>query len=81
MAKKQLNLEKNLVNEKKQEVVGLDKLMESVKRPESEEATVNMNFVVSERLRNAFKSKVSSQGKKIRDVLSAFMENYIKNND
>lgn len=39
---------------------------------------VRMNFETSEELRNAFKSKVAKQGKKVKDVLSAFMREYIK---
>jgi len=46
---------------------------------ESEGSLVRMNFETPEDLRNAFKSKVAKQGKKVKDVLSAFMREYIKN--
>ena len=41
---------------------------------------VRMNFEVSEHLRNAFKAKVASQGKKVKYVLAELMEEYIKSN-
>jgi hypothetical protein len=37
-----------------------------------------INFEVSKTLRNAFKAKVASHGKKIKDVLIDFMSEYVK---
>ena len=42
---------------------------------------VRMNFEVSEKLRNTFKAKVAQEGKKVRDVLAAFMTEYIRNEE
>jgi hypothetical protein len=39
---------------------------------------VHMSFVVSEDLRNTFKGKVSTQGKKMQEVLEELMREYIK---
>ena len=39
---------------------------------------VHMSFVVSEDLRNIFKGKVSTQGKKMQEVLEELMKEYIK---
>lgn len=39
---------------------------------------VHVNFLVSEELRNEFKSKVAMKGKTVRDVLEALMKEYIK---
>lgn len=43
-----------------------------------EDILVRMNFEVSEKLRNQFKGKVVTQGKKVKDVLAEFMRDYIK---
>lgn len=41
------------------------------------ESFARMNFEVPVALRNAFKAKVASQGKKVKDVFEQFMEDYI----
>lgn len=51
---------------------------ENTKKSAEEEILATMNFMVAKSLRNAFKAKVSSQGKTIKDVLIEFMEGYIK---
>ncbi len=40
--------------------------------------TINMNFETSQELRNAFKAKVASEGKTVRDIFEEFMKEYIK---
>lgn len=42
------------------------------------ERLVHMSFVVPESLRNKFKGKVSTQGKKMQEVLEELMKEYIK---
>jgi hypothetical protein len=42
------------------------------------EKLVHMSFVVRESLRNKFKGKVSTQGKKMQEVLEELMKEYIK---
>ncbi len=58
-----------------------------IKRPASsktstnntqEEPLVRIGFDVPMSLRNEFKSKVAKQGKKVRDVLEAYMQEYVK---
>lgn len=39
---------------------------------------VHVNFLVSEELRNTFKSKAAMKGKRVKDVLEEFMKEYIK---
>ncbi|MFT3741123.1 MAG: plasmid partition protein ParG [Gammaproteobacteria bacterium] len=46
----------------------------------SNEELVRINFEVSIELRNAFKAKVASQGKKVKDVLVSLMTNYLNEN-
>lgn len=41
------------------------------------EKMVRINFEVPKELRNAFKSKVAQQGKKVKDVLAEFMADYV----
>lgn len=55
---------------------------ESPKRPEKSkenEVLVTITFEIPVSMRNVFKAKVSGQGKKIRDVLLKFIEDYVKN--
>jgi chorismate mutase len=42
---------------------------------------VRMNFEIEEDLRNEFKAKVAKQGKRVKDVFSAFMREYINNDN
>jgi len=42
---------------------------------------IRINFEVTVELRNAFKAKTASQGKQIKEVLIAFMREYIKDAD
>jgi len=58
---------------------GLKTSKKNVKQSEKEENLAPMNFMVAKSLRNAFKAKVSSQGRTIKDVLVEFMEKYISN--
>jgi hypothetical protein len=39
---------------------------------------IRVNFEVTVELRNAFKAKTASQGKQVKEVLIAFMEDYVK---
>jgi hypothetical protein len=39
---------------------------------------VHVNFIVSEELRNSFKSKTAMKGKQVKAVLEEFMKEYIK---
>ncbi len=52
------------------------------KKPSSvqskKERLVHMSFVVPESLRNKFKGKVSTQGKKMQEVLEELMQEYVK---
>lgn len=50
----------------------------SAQLPKTQDKQVHVNFLVSESLRNEFKSKVATKGKTVRDVLEAFMKEYIK---
>ncbi len=45
---------------------------------EKEDTLVRMNFEVSKKLRNSFKGKVATEGKKVKYVLAEFMKEYIK---
>lgn len=45
----------------------------------NEEPLVRIGFDVPASLRNEFKSKVAKQGKNVRDVLEAYMREYVKN--
>ena len=45
---------------------------------EFKERLVHMSFVVPESLRNKFKGKVSTEGKKMQEVLEELMKEYIK---
>ena len=44
----------------------------------NDEPLVRIGFDVPASLRNDFKSKVAKQGKNVRDVLEAYMREYIK---
>ena len=57
---------------------GLDNLIKDIKNKSNEGNQVRMNFEVSENLRNNFKAKVAKEGNKVKDVLAAFMTEYIK---
>jgi len=74
---KKLRLNKN-VADKQRCSSNLHDLIETVKNLEEEGRLVRINFEVSEPLRNAFKAKVASQGKKVKDVFAEFMREYIK---
>lgn len=80
MAKKQIRLSTEVVKKgQSYSSPNLDSLIKEVQSTEPEEGNlVRMNFEVSEELRNAFKAKVAHQGKKVKDVLAAFMKEYIK---
>lgn len=45
---------------------------------ENDEDLVRINFEVPIQLRNAFKAKVASEGKKVKDVLVDLMLDYLK---
>jgi hypothetical protein len=45
---------------------------------QTKEKLVHMSFVVPESLRNKFKGKVSTEGKKMQEVLEDLMKEYIK---
>lgn len=47
-------------------------------KSENEKRLVRMNFETPEDLRNDFKAKVAKQGKKVKDVLTAFLMEYVK---
>lgn len=79
MGKKTVRLTKGIVKKESGYILGgLDELIKEVKNKEDEENIVRMNFEVSEKLRNAFKAKVASQGKRVKDVFAVFMEEYVK---
>lgn len=79
MAKKSIRLNKETAKKNHSYVSNnLDDLIKEVRAKEHEENMVRMNFEVSEELRNAFKAKTAQQGKKVKDVLAAFMAEYIK---
>lgn len=59
----------------------LDDLIKEIENKEQTENMVRMNFEVPESLRNAFKAKTASQGRKVKHVLAAFMAGYIKTTD
>lgn len=44
----------------------------------SDDKIIYMSFGVPEKLRNKFKSKVSAEGKKVKDVMANLMEEYLK---
>ena len=80
MSKKPVRLTKDIAKKDKGYIPGsLDELIKEVKNKEDEGNIVRMNFEVSEKLRNAFKAKVASQGKKVKDVFATFMTEYVKN--
>lgn len=80
MTKKQLRLSKDVAKKSQGYIPGgLNELIKEVKINEKDENFVRMNFEVSEILRNAFKAKVASQGKRVKDVLATFMTEYVKN--
>jgi hypothetical protein len=56
----------------------LNESIQEVKNKKDEGNVARMNFEVSETLRNAFKSKVASKGRKVKDVFAAFMKEYIE---
>lgn len=75
-----VRLTKDITKKDKGYIPGnLDDLIKEVKSTEDEGNVVRMNFEVSEQLRNAFKAKVASQGKKVKDVFAIFMAEYVKN--
>lgn len=49
------------------------------KNSKIEESVVTVTFTLPQSSRNAFKAKVSSQGKTIKDVLVKFIEEYVQN--
>lgn len=80
MSKKSIRLTKNIAKKDEGYIPeNLDKLIKEVKNKDNEGNIVRMNFEVSEKLRNSFKSKIASQGRKVKDVFSAFMTEYVKN--
>ncbi len=83
MSRKQIRLTKNIVRKDQGYISNsLDDLIKEVKgKKEDEGNLVRMNFEVSEELRNSFKAKVASQGKKVKDVFANFMIEYIKNDN
>jgi hypothetical protein len=81
MAKEQMRLKKSLLPKQRGGVSELGDLLDSVKRTEQEEALTRMNFEIPVALRNAFKAKVASQGKKVKDVFADFMRQYTESSD
>jgi hypothetical protein len=80
VTKKNVRLTKDIAKKDKGYIPGgLDDLIKEVKNKEDEGNIVRMNFEVSEKLRNAFKSKIASEGKKVKDVFATFMKQYITN--
>ena len=49
-----------------------------VRNLDEKDTLVRMNFEVSKKLRNSFKGKVATEGKKVKYVLAEFMKEYIK---
>ncbi len=79
MSKKDIRLTKDIAKKEKGYIPdSLDELIKEVRNKEDEGDLVRMNFEVSEKLRNAFKSKVASQGRKVKDVFAIFMKEYIE---
>ena len=46
----------------------------------NDEKMVHMSFEIPVELRNAFKAKIASQGKTIKDVMVIIIEEYVKSN-
>ena len=46
--------------------------------PRDESNITHMSFEAPTELRNAFKAKAASQGKSVKEVIVAFMEEYVK---
>ncbi len=57
---------------------GLQSLLKTVSKKAREEDLVRINFEVSGSLRNEFKSKTAKEGKKVKDVLVDFMQEYVE---
>ena len=83
MTRKQMLLTKETLKKNQSYLPGsLDELIKEVKNKKNEDNNiVRMNFEVSEKLRNAFKSKTAQQGKKVKDVLVALMVEYVRNKE
>ncbi|MFU8797114.1 MAG: hypothetical protein ACNA7Y_00180 [Gammaproteobacteria bacterium] len=78
MAKKQMRLTTGIVKKNPGYIPGgLESLISDVQSNKDEGAGVRMNFEVNEELRHAFKAKAVREGKKVKDVLAAFMAEYI----
>lgn len=53
--------------------------MSRKKTPSKQEGNItHMSFEAPTELRNAFKAKAASQGKSVKEVIVAFMEEYVK---
>ena len=48
---------------------------------QNDEKTVHMSFELPVELRNAFKGKIASQGKTVKEVMVIIIEEYIKSNN
>lgn len=48
------------------------------KIPKQENELILLSFKVTKRLKDAFKAKIASQGKKMGPVIKQFMQDYIK---
>lgn len=46
----------------------------------NDEKMVHMSFEIPAELRNAFKAKIASQGKTVKDVMVIIIEEYVKSN-
>ena len=53
--------------------------IKQTKKSEEKENLLTITFEIPASLRHSFKAKVSAQGKKIKDVLLKFIEDYVKN--
>lgn len=67
-----ININKNTTLNRER---GLDKLIENVKRENID--LVRVNFEIEKSLRQKFKSKVSAEGKQIKEVLIELVKSYI----
>lgn len=77
---KKFNLNDSIKNKKhfnNNENATFDKLMIDVQKDDIE--LVRINFEIEKKLRQRLKSKVSAEGRQIKDVLIELIQNYLNN--
>jgi len=77
---KKFNLNDSIKNKKhfnNSEDATFDKLMIAVQKDDVD--LVRINFEIEKNLRQKFKSKVSAEGRQIKDVLIELIKNYLNN--